>query len=163
MLVVKGTWHDWRLCSLPRTAAHAHRSGAHFCGHFLRKVHSLLFFSFSFLRSGSSWLASCRDGSSGYTGLHLASLHGHTALVRALLHSCTGQEQSLLLGARDRRGCLPLHLAAWNGHASTVQQLLEPDPTCQTINVQNNAKETALHLAAQHGHSRLVAILLQVA
>lgn len=41
----------------------------------------------------------------------------------------------------------------------SLQYLLEAE--ISTIDTVNNAKETALHLAAQHGHGKVVAILLQ--
>ncbi len=43
-----------------------------------------------------------------------------------------------------------------------VLALLDVDPGCNSVNARNNAKETPLHLASQHGHSRVTCELLKV-
>uniref|UniRef100_A0A914C0C9 Ankyrin repeat and sterile alpha motif domain-containing protein 1B n=1 Tax=Acrobeloides nanus TaxID=290746 RepID=A0A914C0C9_9BILA len=102
----------------------------------------------------SGWLSNIRDPCNSYTALHLASLNGHLEVVKTLL-----EHDPQLIGAKDRRGCLPIHLAAWNGHHLVVQHFLTIDPTL--VDATNNAKECPLHLAAQHGHARVVSVLLQ--
>lgn len=129
----------------------------------------------SFLRPTTpniGWLTNLRDPTTGYTALHLAALNGHHNICKLLI-----EQDGQLTSAKDRRGCLPLHLAAWNGHSSVVQvsnkmlskntkifhflqYLIESDSS--TIDEINNAKESSLHLAAQHGHGKVVATLLQV-
>ncbi|XP_069020927.1 ankyrin repeat and sterile alpha motif domain-containing protein 1B isoform X2 [Embiotoca jacksoni] len=96
----------------------------------------------------------CTD-SSGYTPLHHASLNGHRDVVLKLLQfeACTN--------VSDSKGCFPLHLAAWRGDVDIVRILIHHGPSHCHVNQQNNERETALHCAAQYGHTEVVSVLLQ--
>ncbi|XP_053562817.1 ankyrin repeat and SAM domain-containing protein 1A isoform X2 [Bombina bombina] len=114
----------------------------------------------------------CVD-SSGYTPLHHASLNGHKDVVEVLLRN------EAVTNIADCKGCFPLHLAAWKGDAHIVRLLIHHGPSHAKINEQNvpevkkygpfhpyvNAKnndnETALHCAAQYGHTEVVRVLLE--
>uniref|UniRef100_G3Q8K4 Ankyrin repeat and sterile alpha motif domain containing 1B n=1 Tax=Gasterosteus aculeatus aculeatus TaxID=481459 RepID=G3Q8K4_GASAC len=116
----------------------------------------------------------CTD-STGYTPLHHASLNGHRDVVLKLLQF----EASTSLA--DSKGCFPLHLAAWRGDVDIVRILLQHGSSHCRVNQQVNAaiehihhgdfpdphlqgnheRETALHCAAQYGHSEVVSVLLQ--
>ncbi|CAL1568551.1 unnamed protein product [Knipowitschia caucasica] len=96
----------------------------------------------------------CTD-SSGYTPLHHASLNGHREVVLRLLQF----EASTNLA--DSKGCFPLHLAAWRGDVDIVRILIHHGPSHCRVNQQNHERETALHCAAQYGHSEVVSVLLQ--
>ncbi|KAM5179662.1 ankyrin repeat and SAM domain-containing protein 1A isoform 2-T2 [Mantella aurantiaca] len=114
----------------------------------------------------------CVD-SSGYTPLHHASLNGHKEVVEVLLRN------EAVTNIADCKGCFPLHLAAWKGDAQIVRLLIHHGPSHAKINEQNvpevkkygpfhpyvNAKnndnETALHCAAQYGHTEVVRVLLE--
>ncbi|KAM4699062.1 ankyrin repeat and SAM domain-containing protein 1A isoform 1-T1 [Discoglossus pictus] len=114
----------------------------------------------------------CVD-SSGYTPLHHAALNGHKDVVEVLLRN------EALTNIADCKGCFPLHLAAWKGDAHIVRLLIHHGPSHAKINEQNvpevkkygpfhpyvNAKnndnETALHCAAQYGHTEVVRVLLE--
>ncbi|XP_028306938.1 ankyrin repeat and sterile alpha motif domain-containing protein 1B isoform X2 [Gouania willdenowi] len=96
----------------------------------------------------------CTD-SSGYTPLHHASLNGHREVVLKLLQF----EASTLVA--DSKGCFPLHLAAWKGDVDIVRILIRQGPSHCRVNQQNHERETALHCAAQYGHSDVVSVLLQ--
>ncbi|XP_026775439.1 ankyrin repeat and sterile alpha motif domain-containing protein 1B isoform X4 [Pangasianodon hypophthalmus] len=61
----------------------------------------------------------------------------------------------------DNKGCFPLHLAAWRGDVDIVRILMHHGPSHCRVNEQNHEKETALHCAAQYGHSEVVCVLLQ--
>ncbi|KAK7130095.1 hypothetical protein R3I93_019662 [Phoxinus phoxinus] len=96
----------------------------------------------------------CADGS-GYTPLHHASLNGHRDVVLKLL------QFEASTNVADSKGCFPLHLAAWRGDVDIVQILIHHGPSHSRVNEQNLEKETALHCAAQYGHSEVVRVLLQ--
>ncbi|XP_059509438.1 ankyrin repeat and SAM domain-containing protein 1A-like isoform X2 [Stegostoma tigrinum] len=117
----------------------------------------------------------CVD-TSGYTPLHHAALNGQREVVEMLLKN----EASTNIA--DNKGCYPLHLAAWKGDSHIVRLLIHQGPSHAKVNEQNaieskdlkkygpfdpyiNAKnndnETALHCAAQYGHSDVVKVLLE--
>ncbi|XP_066561724.1 ankyrin repeat and sterile alpha motif domain-containing protein 1B isoform X3 [Amia ocellicauda] len=96
----------------------------------------------------------CTD-SSGYTPLHHASLNGHRDVVLKLL------QYEASTNVADNKGCFPLHLAAWKGDVEIVKILIHHGPSHCRVNEQNNENETALHCAAQYGHSEVVGVLLE--
>ncbi|XP_068162693.1 ankyrin repeat and sterile alpha motif domain-containing protein 1B isoform X2 [Antennarius striatus] len=96
----------------------------------------------------------CTD-SSGYTPLHHASLNGHREVVIKLL------QFEASTNVADSKGCFPLHLAAWRGDVDIVRILIHHGPSHCRVNQQNHEKETALHCAAQYGHSEVTSVLLQ--
>uniref|UniRef100_A0AAY5EDJ3 VPS9 domain-containing protein n=1 Tax=Electrophorus electricus TaxID=8005 RepID=A0AAY5EDJ3_ELEEL len=121
----------------------------------------------------------------GFTPLHVAALHGHTALLALLIHhganinSRNGQSATPLhlacqnshvqvvtsllqcnakLNKRDQFGNTPLIQACLKGHEETVALLL---PSGASVNLANNQGNTALHEAVRGGHQTLVELLLQ--
>ncbi|XP_039209967.1 ankyrin repeat and sterile alpha motif domain-containing protein 1B isoform X5 [Crotalus tigris] len=96
----------------------------------------------------------CTD-SSGYTALHHAALNGHKDVVIKLL------QYEASTNVADNKGYFPIHLAAWKGDVEIVKILIHHGPSHSRVNEQNNENETALHCAAQYGHSEVVAILLE--
>ncbi|XP_031438826.1 ankyrin repeat and sterile alpha motif domain-containing protein 1B isoform X1 [Clupea harengus] len=96
----------------------------------------------------------CAD-SSGYTPLHHAALNGHRDVVLKLL------QFEASTNVADSNGCFPLHLAAWRGDVEIVRILIHHGPSHCRVNEQNHEKETALHCAAQYGHSDVVGVLLR--
>ncbi|CAJ1054780.1 ankyrin repeat and sterile alpha motif domain-containing protein 1B isoform X1 [Xyrichtys novacula] len=96
----------------------------------------------------------CTD-SSGSTPLHHASLNGHRDVVLKLL------QFEASTNVADNKGCFPLHLAAWRGDVDIVRILIHHGPSHCRVNQQNHERETALHCAAQYGHSEVVSELLQ--
>ncbi|KAM8883768.1 ankyrin repeat and sterile alpha motif domain-containing protein 1B isoform 3-T3 [Synchiropus picturatus] len=96
----------------------------------------------------------CTD-SSGYTPLHHAALNGHRDVVLKLI------QFEASTNVADSKGCFPLHLAAWRGDVDIVRILIHHGPSHCRVNQQNHEMETALHCAAQYGHSEVVSVLLQ--
>ncbi|XP_029398072.1 ankyrin repeat and sterile alpha motif domain-containing protein 1B isoform X9 [Mus pahari] len=96
----------------------------------------------------------CTD-SSGYTALHHAALNGHKDIVLKLL------QYEASTNVADNKGYFPIHLAAWRGDVEIVKLLIHQGPSHSRVNEQNNENETALHCAAQYGHSEVVAVLLE--
>ncbi|CAG9856297.1 unnamed protein product [Phyllotreta striolata] len=110
-------------------------------------------------RSGP--LASLRRGpganvqdSSGYSALHHAALNGHRDIVKLLL------EHDASTNIVDSKGSSPLHLAAWSGSVEIVRLLLSGPSICN-VNLTTKDDETALHCAAQYGHTQVVSLLLE--
>ncbi|RZF41912.1 hypothetical protein LSTR_LSTR005680 [Laodelphax striatellus] len=111
-------------------------------------------------RSGP--LASLRRGpganvqdASGYSALHHAALNGHKQIVQLLLT----HEASTNIA--DVKGSSPLHLAAWSGNVDIVRLLLNHGPSVPNVNLTTKDNETALHCAAQYGHTAVVNELLE--
>jgi ankyrin repeat protein len=119
------------------------------------------------------------------TALHLASINGHTEIVRLLLKHGAATEARCLLGrtplilaaltsrdevlsallsagakieARDDAGGTALQAAAAMGHADAVRILLNAGASVNAKATRNG--RTALHIAASGGHENLIMILL---
>lgn len=67
----------------------------------------------------------------------------------------------------DQNGSSPLHLASWTGDYEVVKLLIGQGSTGNAnhrqsadINLKNKDNETALHSAAQYGHTAVVSLLL---
>lgn len=121
----------------------------------------------------------------GFTPLHVAALHGRSALVSLLIRHGAN------VNARTNQNATPLHLASQNSHIQVVKFLLECNaklnkkdhygntPLIQAclrgnletattllesnalVNVANNQGNTALHEAVRGGHQSLVELLLR--
>ncbi|XP_072290640.1 ankyrin repeat domain-containing protein 27 isoform X2 [Eucyclogobius newberryi] len=121
----------------------------------------------------------------GFAPLHVAALHGHSALVSLLI------QHGANVNARTVQSSTPLHLASQNSHIQVMRFLLECNaklnkkdhfgntPLIQAclsgnletattliesnalVNVANNHGNTALHEAVRGGHQALVELLLR--
>uniref|UniRef100_A0A8P4KKH2 VPS9 domain-containing protein n=1 Tax=Dicentrarchus labrax TaxID=13489 RepID=A0A8P4KKH2_DICLA len=121
----------------------------------------------------------------GFTPLHVAALHGHTALAALLIRHGAN------VNARTNQSATPLHLACQNSHVQVVRFLLECNaklnkkdhygntPLIQAclcgnletatillqsnalVNVVNLQGNTALHEAVRGGQQALVELLLR--
>nr|XP_055047827.1 ankyrin repeat domain-containing protein 27 [Misgurnus anguillicaudatus] len=120
----------------------------------------------------------------GFTPLHVAALHGHTALVSLLtrhganINACNNQRSTPLhlacqnshmqvvsallecnakLNKKDHYGNTPLINACLKGNAEIATILLESGAL---VNLANNHGNTGLHEAVRGGHVQLVELLL---
>ncbi|KAL5285092.1 TRPA1 family protein [Megaselia abdita] len=92
--------------------------------------------------------------STGCSPLHYASREGH---IRSL-------ENLIQLGAcvnlKNNNNESPLHFAARYGRYNTVKQLLDSEKGSFIINESDGEGLTPLHISSQHGHTRVVQLLL---
>ncbi|KAM4619223.1 ankyrin repeat domain-containing protein 27 isoform 2-T2 [Polymixia lowei] len=88
----------------------------------------------------------------GFTPLHVAALHGHTALVSLLTRHGAN------INARNSQSATPLHLASQNSHTQVVRSLLEGNAK---LNKKDHFGNTALIHACLKGHMDTVTTLLQ--
>ncbi|KAK3008590.1 hypothetical protein RJ639_014709, partial [Escallonia herrerae] len=86
------------------------------------------------------------SGPDGRTALHGAAISNSKGSMAILL-----RWKPSLVKETDLHGWTPLHFAARFGYASIVSQLLEADKSLGYI-ADNDDKNTALHIAAGHGH-----------
>ncbi|XP_069176074.1 transient receptor potential cation channel subfamily A member 1 [Procambarus clarkii] len=91
----------------------------------------------------------------GWSPLHYASRTGHVSSLASLLR----------LGAsvrtKDNRNESPLHFAAKYGRYNTVRQLVESSSGFLILNECNDEGKTALHIASEEGHTRVVQLLIR--
>lgn len=92
--------------------------------------------------------------SDGFTPLHIASMHGHTDMLRLLL------DAGAQINAVTRtRGVTPLHLACQNQQTQATKLLLQCGK-CNP-NIQDSRGNTALHYASFTRDPRLVELILK--
>ncbi|XP_053929269.1 CARD- and ANK-domain containing inflammasome adapter protein [Cuculus canorus] len=87
------------------------------------------------------------------TPMHAAAVRGHLSVVKVLL------AKKGRFGAKDMDGCTPMHYAAIKGDTEIVKILLASGNN-KNIDDRNVWRKTALHLAAEYGHSDLINLLL---
>ncbi|XP_070000625.1 transient receptor potential cation channel subfamily A member 1-like [Penaeus vannamei] len=92
--------------------------------------------------------------SKGWTPLHYASKGGRLCSLYFLL------SLGACVRVRDQQNENPLHFAAKLGRYNTVKKLLESEDGFFILNQWNSEGKTALHLASQAGHARVVQLLL---
>ncbi|KAG5818949.1 hypothetical protein H9Q74_000241 [Fusarium xylarioides] len=101
-----------------------------------------------------------------WSALHLSARIGQIAIVRLLVHKRAS------LGLSDYKGYTALAHAADAGFSDVVRELIKGNVSdilpevaenqqSLFVNPQNDERDTPLHLAASHGHSQVVQILLQ--
>ncbi|KAG5800550.1 hypothetical protein H9Q69_000437 [Fusarium xylarioides] len=101
-----------------------------------------------------------------WSALHLSARIGQIAIVRLLVHKRAS------LGLSDYKGYTALAHAADAGFSDVVRELIKGNVSdilpevaenqqSLFVNPQNDEHDTPLHLAASHGHSQVVQILLQ--
>ncbi|KAF2368431.1 Ankyrin repeat-containing domain [Trinorchestia longiramus] len=91
---------------------------------------------------------------SGCSPLHYASKSGQIKSLESLL------QLGASVRTKNHRNESPLHFAAKYGRYNTVRQLLESTKGFLILNESNGDGKTALHIASEEGHSRLVQLLI---
>lgn len=89
----------------------------------------------------------------GRTALHVASWQGCAEIVELLLQHGANPN------AQDSEGRPPMHSVAWTGHVKVGHCLLERNGV--NIHLSCHQGATALSIAAQEGHTSIVAMLLE--
>ena len=90
----------------------------------------------------------------GDSALHWAALECHLDVVKFLT-----AQPGIQMNPRDSAGDLPLGLAGGSGCLPVVQSLVEDAQKRVDLNATNHTGETALWVAATHGHSDVVQYL----
>jgi ankyrin repeat protein len=93
--------------------------------------------------------------SAGSTPLHVAAIHGQTAIARDLLKAGADVD------ALGDIGSTPLHQAAFNGHKPMVDLLLKHGADLTRKDAEHNA--TPLDWAKFQRHTKMVAYLEKLA
>lgn len=88
----------------------------------------------------------------GFTPLHVAALHGHSALVSLFTRHGAN------INARNNQSATPLHLACQNSHIQAVSALLECNAK---LNKKDNYGNTALIHACLKGNLEIATVLLE--
>ncbi|ROJ64723.1 Ankyrin repeat domain-containing protein 27 [Anabarilius grahami] len=88
----------------------------------------------------------------GFTPLHVAALHGHTALVSLFTRHGAN------INGRNNQSATPLHLACQNSHIEVVSALLECNAK---LNKKDHYGNTALIHACLKGNLEIATVLLE--
>ena len=98
----------------------------------------------------------------GWTALHLAAIHGHTACLEALL-GAGASVHSISTEFAGRVGWIPLHWASLKGREACVRALIaagaDVNLACTTNTNYDN--DTPFTQALKTGHTRVLKILLR--
>jgi ankyrin repeat protein len=93
----------------------------------------------------------------GYIPLQISVLAGNEDVSQLLI------EYSADLDIQDIEGRTLLHMAAYKGLFKVAEMLLQPDGAVKKhMNARNKKGQTALHLASEYHHPRIVTLLLEV-
>lgn len=105
-------------------------------------------------RQGAAW-------HHGMSPLHIASKHGHAAVVRALLEA--GATPDLRSSEPEHSGWTALHYAADTGHVEVMRLLIDAgaDVANKAEDILGNPTGTPLHAAAASGQVEAVRLLLE--
>ncbi|KAL2738045.1 E3 ubiquitin-protein ligase MIB2-like isoform X3 [Vespula squamosa] len=91
----------------------------------------------------------------GFNVLHHAALKGNAHATERLVTRARH-----LVDVKKEDGFAALHLAALNGHKDVAATLLSPNGGCAKVDLRNNRRQTALHLATSQAHWSLVELLI---
>ncbi|CAG5119248.1 unnamed protein product, partial [Candidula unifasciata] len=91
----------------------------------------------------------------GCTPLHYASKEGHLFALDDLI------KMGAVLNLKDNHKQSPFHFAARYGRVNTCRRLLDSIHGPNIINETDGDGLTALHIAAQNGHTKIIQLLLE--
>ncbi|KAK3607524.1 hypothetical protein CHS0354_025776 [Potamilus streckersoni] len=91
----------------------------------------------------------------GCTPLHYATKAGHLVAIDDLL------KLGATINLKDNEKKSPFHFAAKYGRYNTCKRLLESEMGPNIINETDGEGLSALHLAAQNGHTKIISLLMQ--
>ncbi|XP_070189214.1 transient receptor potential cation channel subfamily A member 1 homolog [Littorina saxatilis] len=88
------------------------------------------------------------------TALHIAAQQGYLGIVKLLL------KNGASLDSKNEEEQTPIHCAAKYGRTGIVREIVRVDKS--VLNDEDDNSNTALHLAAEFGHNKVAAILLEL-
>ncbi|KAF3951929.1 hypothetical protein CMV_022469 [Castanea mollissima] len=90
----------------------------------------------------------------GFFPIHIASSRGHIEVIKAIILRCPDSIELL-----NHQGRNILHVAAMRGKAKVVNYMLKTPELKMLINEKDEGGNTALHLASEGRHPKVVSIL----
>ncbi|XP_064605921.1 transient receptor potential cation channel subfamily A member 1-like [Liolophura sinensis] len=91
----------------------------------------------------------------GCTPLHYASKEGYLSAIEDLI------SLGAMLNPKNNERQSPFHFAARYGRYNTCLRLLDSEQGPNIINESDNTGLTALHIAAENGHAKILSLLMQ--
>lgn len=92
---------------------------------------------------------------------HVACRNGHLDSVKIMLKKLYNTNYSTLLNAKNSSGQNCFHVAVFKGYHNIVEYFLRDVKFVSFLEAIDNDANSALHFAAEQGHSTIVNLLLE--